>query len=230
MVNRSGLRQVPWQSWEHWQWVADGIFSGCSDRIVAAQHRIKAWQARGHVPISVETTSALTSIQQRDPHFNRGLFSEDVLPDDMLRMMYAMALQRLVNGVVDVSAKRNSSSVASRAESAGLPRLLVDIRHETAHNELPGLPLLRAASEQALEWLKDRYWETQKQALGNVRQELKTRLLEHCQIVVSILTPMMKPKDESSDGEDDAGERKNRLRMVMRTMKNTHKGEGAVGE
>ncbi|KAL3688417.1 hypothetical protein R1sor_014726 [Riccia sorocarpa] len=223
MVNRSGLRQVPWQSWEQWQWVADGIFSKCSDRIVAAHNRIKAWQGRGHVPISVETTSALTSVQQRDPHFNPGLCSEDVLPEDMLRMMYAMTLQRLVNGVVDVSAKRNSSSVASRAESAGFPRLLVDIRHETAHNELPGLPLLRTASEQALEWLKDRYWEPQRQALGNVRQDLKKKLLEHCELVVNILTPMTKPDEESTDEDEDEGERKSRHRLVMRTVRTTYK-------
>lgn len=34
-----------------------------------------------------------------------------------------------MNGVVDQSQKRNTSSVAERAEFAGLPRLLVDIRH-----------------------------------------------------------------------------------------------------
>jgi hypothetical protein len=34
-----------------------------------------------------------------------------------------------VNGVVDQSQKRNTTSVASRAEAAELPRVLVDIRH-----------------------------------------------------------------------------------------------------
>ena len=36
---------------------------------------------------------------------------------------------RLVNGVVDQSKWQNSMSVADRAEAAGLPRMLVDIRH-----------------------------------------------------------------------------------------------------
>jgi hypothetical protein len=34
-----------------------------------------------------------------------------------------------VNGVVDQSQKRNTTSVALRAEAAELPRVLVDIRH-----------------------------------------------------------------------------------------------------
>jgi hypothetical protein len=52
-----------------------------------------------------------------------------MLPGEMLRMMYAMAIMRLVNGVVDQSQKRNTTSVALRAEAAELPRILVDIRH-----------------------------------------------------------------------------------------------------
>jgi hypothetical protein len=34
-----------------------------------------------------------------------------------------------VNGVVDQSVRRNTSSVANRAEEARLPRVFVDIRH-----------------------------------------------------------------------------------------------------
>ena len=42
--------------------------------------------------------------------------------------------------------------------SAGLPRLLVDIRHEATHNELPSLGVLRLAAQSALNWLQDSYW------------------------------------------------------------------------
>ncbi|BBN10584.1 ribosomal biogenesis protein LAS1 [Marchantia polymorpha subsp. ruderalis] len=222
MVKRMGVRQVPWQSWAHWQFVADGIFSDSNDRIVAAQNRIKAWQSRGNVPISVETTAALTSIQQRDPRFNHDLPLGGGLPDDMLQMMYAMAVQRLVNGVVDVSSRRNISSVATRADSAGLPRLLVDIRHETAHNELPGLPLLQSASKQALEWLKVHYWDQQRQLLGTAREQIKKKLLAHCQLVVDILTPISRPDEEGSDDEGDENA-KQRMVKVMRAMRNIHK-------
>lgn len=67
--------------------------------------------------------------------------------------------RRLVNCVADSQQKgKNAVSVAMLAASAGLPRTLVDIRHEATHHELPSLPLLRLGVQQALGWLKDTYW------------------------------------------------------------------------
>lgn len=60
-----------------------------------------------------------------------------------------MSIVRFVNGVTDQGQKgRSAIPVAALAEAAGLPRLLVDIRHEAVHNELPSLQLLRMASQQ----------------------------------------------------------------------------------
>ena len=44
---------------------------------------------------------------------------------------------------------------------AGLPRILVDIRHEASHNELPSLALLRLGAASALAWLSQSYWQQQ---------------------------------------------------------------------
>ena len=49
--------------------------------------------------------------------------------------------------------------------SAGLPRALVDLRHEATHNDLPSLPLLRVAAGAALEWLRATYWNPQQHTL-----------------------------------------------------------------
>lgn len=60
-----------------------------------------------------------------------------------------MSLVRFINGITDQGQKgRAAIPVATLAEAAGLPRLLVDIRHEAVHNELPSLPLLRMAGQQ----------------------------------------------------------------------------------
>ena len=48
---------------------------------------------------------------------------------------------------------------------AGLPQVLVDLRHEATHNELPSLPLLRLAACQALVWLRACYWQPQSDQL-----------------------------------------------------------------
>lgn len=46
-----------------------------------------------------------------------------------------------------------------------MPRVLVDVRHEAAHNELPTLPLLRSAASHALTWLKGHYWDRQSEGI-----------------------------------------------------------------
>jgi len=94
-----------------------------------------------------------------------------------------MAIMRLVNGVVDQSQKRNTTSVASRAEAAELPRVLVDIRHEAAHNELPSLPLLQHGSKKALDWLSSHYWDVQQQALHDAQTLLMLKLVQHSEMV-----------------------------------------------
>ena len=45
--------------------------------------------------------------------------------------------------------------------AVGLPRILVDVRHEASHNELPSLALLRLAANSALTWLAHSYWQAQ---------------------------------------------------------------------
>ncbi len=65
----------------------------------------------------------------------------------------------MVNGITDSMQKgKVAVSVASLADSAGLARLLVDIRHEATHNELPSLATLRLGVRLALDWLKANYW------------------------------------------------------------------------
>lgn len=62
---------------------------------------------------------------------------------------------------------------------AGLPRLLVDIRHEATHNELPSLSVLRLAATRALEWLQEHYWARQAHSLHSNQQRVST-LLKVC--------------------------------------------------
>ena len=45
--------------------------------------------------------------------------------------------------------------------------MLVDVRHEASHNELPSLPLLRLASAAAIDWLKLAYWTRQTEHIQN---------------------------------------------------------------
>lgn len=50
-----------------------------------------------------------------------------------------------MNGVVDQNARRNTASVANRAEDAGLPRAFVDIRHGS--HQIPFIRVLQETQQ-----------------------------------------------------------------------------------
>ncbi|KAK1281409.1 hypothetical protein QJS04_geneDACA015022 [Acorus gramineus] len=83
------------------------------------------------------------------------------------------------------SHKRTGRSISQLAEDVGMPRMLVDIRHESSHRNLPSLPIVRLGSMKALDWLKSHYWEPQKKAIPNVRDEMKSRMHELIQCIKS---------------------------------------------
>ena len=107
----------------------------------------------------------------------------------MLRLQYSMAVVRLVNGVADQSQRgKFAAPVASLAADAGLPRVLVDLRHEATHNELPSLEMLRLAADHALVWLRSHYWVPQQQAFQAQRTQLKQVLKDYLSLQVLALS------------------------------------------
>ena len=82
----------------------------------------------------------------------------------------SQCLVRMVNGAVDPSQNgKYAAPVMTLAKKIGIPVVLVDIRMEASHQELPSLALLRHGSERALQWLFERYWRAQRNVLDAVR-------------------------------------------------------------
>ncbi|KAF5471097.1 hypothetical protein F2P56_011565 [Juglans regia] len=189
---------VPWLNWDEWLFVEHSLFSHSPDTVASALRRILAWQSRGCLPVAIEVTASIIEIQQKDPHFSRkdqshGAtfdYREDQtnngsLSEEILAMLYCMAIIRLVNGVIEKARKKTEVSIAVAADAIGIPRMLIDIRHEGSHRELPALKMVRSASVKALDWLKSYYWEPQKKAIPfqgagttSVREEIKFKLSE----------------------------------------------------
>uniref|UniRef100_J3NBZ3 Las1-like family protein n=2 Tax=Oryza brachyantha TaxID=4533 RepID=J3NBZ3_ORYBR len=96
--------------------------------------------------------------------------------EEMLAMLYSMAIMRLVNGFVENPQKKTGYSISELAEAVGIPRVLVDIRHESSHRSLPSLRLLRLAAIKAFDWLKCIYWDSQSNAIPDVQVELSSKL------------------------------------------------------
>jgi len=92
--------------------------------IQAAQHKavqcVALWESRGNVPLAAQATANIVEGMLLDSE--RGTTSTD----DSLRLLYSMALLRMVNGLVDIQQKGEfAASVSFLAGRIGLPQTLV---------------------------------------------------------------------------------------------------------
>ncbi|XP_057955346.1 uncharacterized protein LOC131149179 isoform X2 [Malania oleifera] len=180
-----GYKLVPWLNWDEWNFVRKSLFSSSQDAIASALRRISTWRSRGCLPDVIEITSSFIEIQQKDPFFRADLIGDATHSEEMLAMLYCMAIVRLVNCVIEKTRKKSEVSIAEAADRICIPRMLIDIRHEGSHRDLPSLQLVRVGSIQALDWLKSNYWEAQRKSIlfqskgtSNIRKKVNCRLHE----------------------------------------------------
>ncbi|PIN26272.1 Nuclear protein involved in cell morphogenesis and cell surface growth [Handroanthus impetiginosus] len=181
----SSSKLVPWISWDEWKFVKESLFSSSPNSVISALQRISTWRSRGCIPMAIEVTASIIEIQQKDSFFGNDLNESTAQSEEMLAMLYCMAIMRLVNGVVERTRKKNEVSIGEAADAIGIPRMLIDIRHEGSHRDLPSLQLVRLASKKALDWLVSYYWEPQEKEIpvqsnqtANLRKEIKRKLRE----------------------------------------------------
>ena len=127
---------------------------------------IEAWKTRGKIPVAVEGTLNILRAMVQDPHFSTEA-SVGALDAESLRSLYALTLLRTLNLLTDQAQKGAvAASVESLARGMGIPSWLVDLRHEAAHAPLPPtLHALRVAVSWLLDWLFNRYWHAQHEAI-----------------------------------------------------------------
>ncbi|XP_021843352.1 pre-rRNA-processing protein las1 isoform X2 [Spinacia oleracea] len=209
---------VPWLNWEEWDFVRLSLFSSSPQSIAKALRRIAAWRCRGCLPVVIEVSASIVEIQQKDHHFSEGFSNGASESEEVLAMLYTMAIMRLVNAVIEKTRKKEEMSIAEAAAKINMPHMLIDIRHEGSHRELPSLRLLRSASIKALNWLKSYYWDSQKNAIPyqsgesvNVRKEIRSKLRE---LAFSL---KVKQNPESSSLRVKGNRSK---KQITRTMKN----------
>lgn len=76
-----------------------------------------------------------------------------------LRLLYSMIIVRGVNGLTDSSQQGYyASSVMELAHRIGIPKWLVEIRHDATHNSLPSLSILRFSAHKLLDFYYQHYW------------------------------------------------------------------------
>ncbi|MBA0609741.1 hypothetical protein Godav_021753 [Gossypium davidsonii] len=184
-IPSNAYKLVPWLNWAEWDSVRKSLFSSSPPKISSALSRISTWRSRGCLPVVIDVTASIVEIQQSDPFFRGDKSKDDSHSEQLLAMLYCMAILRIVNCVIEKTRKRTGISIADAADAIGIPRRLIDVRHEGSHRDLPSLTIARDSSVVALNWLKSYYWEPQKKQIPfqrdgvvNIRREIKSKLRE----------------------------------------------------
>ena len=184
-----------------------------------ATHFVSIWRSRspqGRLPHAVETTACLAELLLKDA------MNINCCSTMELRLAYSTALIRGVNGFADASYRHsfskinnsNSISVAHLCDRLGLPRWIVDIRHDASHSILPSLPCLRVASRTLLGYLGERYWSVLSDRRKNIQEEALILLMKSCSGNILDCSSMLDDgTTKISDNEMKEPRRKRTLRL-----------------
>ncbi|KAL4710991.1 hypothetical protein ACJJTC_017956 [Scirpophaga incertulas] len=149
---------VPWFDSKQWLQVYEDIYVNHNHK--AALELLIIWKARcPSLPSGVESTFTLLQVLNQDEN------STSRVNDQLLRLAYSAAIMRFVNHMLD-SETIKGSSLYNAAKNLGVPDWIIDMRHDTAHNNiLPSIDLFREASQIALNWLDQNYWQKHKECI-----------------------------------------------------------------
>lgn len=142
-------------------WFYAGRIGGTANELdmrARAIQRVKCYQSKGsqYLPHVIDSTAQITSAILLDE--DRSARGKDSM--FAVRLSYAMALIRFVNGLLDPTQQSQFAiPLHTLAQRVGLSSWFVDLRHWGTHErELPSIDMLRVAAKEALEWLWDHYW------------------------------------------------------------------------
>ncbi|KAH8120502.1 Las1-domain-containing protein [Phellopilus nigrolimitatus] len=162
-------RRVPWVSLVELDQVCSWIYTDENDvdATILAINRLSAWRAITPLPHALEATLSLLSSVLLDQqctavHLHWRTSDAPTSKNTIalnVRQTYAIAIVRLVNGLVDpLQLGAYARSIASIAAQIGLPQGLVELRHAATHEDLPSLESLRTGAREALVWLLHNYF------------------------------------------------------------------------
>lgn len=184
---RKSVRQVPWQNELELQEVGNALLSvlqeceqsvgrtleeennGLNTMVMSPQEAfamVSVWKSRlsslEGLPHAIESTGALAQVYWKDTLRRKQYAANcsDGIGVMDLRLAYATAIVRCVNGFADSLQQHRGmkASVSNLCGQLGIPSWLVDTRHESSHNALPSIEVLRLSVVTLLEFIKSEFW------------------------------------------------------------------------
>jgi len=154
-------RRQPWKDWCEWDQIHQALLR---EDAVAVRRAYTVVTQGGGAPTAVVTSLQLALLEGTRERAGGGH------DDPSAALAMALVIVRAVNQLVDALQQGvYAASVAELADRIGLPRWLVDIRHDATHGTLPSMSTLLDASRTLKLWLLGRYWTQQAARLSDAR-------------------------------------------------------------
>lgn len=180
----------PWYSREEWMEVYSKSFSTDMQHWREAHNQMCVWKARvQRLPLGIECTLLLLSARITE--------FDSKTRDTEKGIIISSAISRFVSLVVKVPQKNIHSAMPMHimAEELGLPKHLVDLRHEIVHaSDVPiHSTTLRLALNTAWDWLKEFYWIPEEKKF--ITELSDDPMQENIEESLSLLTPFLDDLD-----------------------------------
>lgn len=150
----STTKSVPWATVDELRKVFYTLYGKDLDQKKEALKVIEIWKIRAKkLPVSLDCTVELFEAKLLD-------YESDDSPLNVYRQSaYAMAITRFVNLITEENqTDMHRLSVHNLARKLNIPEWIINLRMDSTHAGLPSLPLLRAATDLILEYLKENFW------------------------------------------------------------------------
>ncbi|KAJ8948976.1 hypothetical protein NQ318_023000 [Aromia moschata] len=152
----SGKVFVPWFNSAEWRKVYQMLCSENERNYSQALHILKIWKYRTPL-LSAGVEGTLILLEAL-------LIEKYNLSDEQLSQIHSLSLMRFLNICAANSEKQGTFH--KTAVKNQLPKWLISIRHDIAHShKLPSKAVLELSLHNCLEWVKQKYWEVQKEII-----------------------------------------------------------------
>lgn len=155
-MDHSAWRMTPWVDWKEWLQMKNLLLQNNHEE-ARRLYTFFSLRRRSAVPIAMTATVAFITQLNSEAFAKLDVYSA--------RSALAMTIIRLVNGLTDIQQPYGfddrAVSVSSIAGRLKLPPILVEIRHQASHGVLSPLSTLKDATDLALDWLYQYYWQAQ---------------------------------------------------------------------
>nr|XP_054753244.1 ribosomal biogenesis protein LAS1L-like [Lytechinus pictus] len=147
---------IPWRTKDEFERIYHKLFQGDPGEKKTAIDRISSWNSRyKKLPVAIICTKDLVELQLGMPAQQNGNTSTFI-------MACTLAITRFVNLMTEEKQKfGRGMPVHEVAMTIGLPKWIVDIRHQGTHGHMPKHAILESALRFSLDWLKETFWEAQ---------------------------------------------------------------------